>query len=272
MDSQNQPDGCICDGSGWAELEIYRWSWAAWLSLEDTNPWQRRTLRCDVCHARLWQQAMAVQSGLLDSELDLSLADVVPNGPDTALMLDMAHAFCAAPWGMWTLWGSYGAGKTLILQAIVNHFRRQGTLAVYVRFSDLLDYVRAGFDPGRHTDPDTGQPDDHLARYRRLMGVKILAIDEVDKARLTAYAEEFQAAFLDDRWRYGVERDPDIRRHTLLGMNDNPAGLPGHLYDRLRDGRFGCLLPATATPDNPDGWQCGITRNMDESMRPAMVR
>ena len=86
----------------------------------------------------------------------------------------------------------------------------------------------------------------------------------VDNARLTAYASEFQSAFLDDRWRYGVERDPTLQRHTLLAMNDDPAALPGHLYDRLRDGRFGCEL---------DGkWYGGITRNMDTSMRPAMER
>lgn len=220
-------------------------------------------VQCPACHAARLQARLVAASGLLPSELGLSLGDVVPNGPGTETMLAMAREFCREPWGVWTLWGSFGNAKTLILQAVVNHWRREGVLAVYVRFGDLLDYIRAGFNPDRHLDED-GVPDNHLARYRQLMAVRVLAIDEVDKARLTAFASEFQTAFLDDRWRYGVERDPVARRHTLLAMNDDPAGLPGHIWDRLRDGRFGCWLG--------DEWQPGVTYNGDASMRPALER
>lgn len=243
--------GCICDGSGWA-----------WQPSTPRYP-DGAMVQCPACHAARLQARLVAASGLLPSELGLSLGDVVPNGPGTAHMLAMALEFCREPWGVWTLWGSFGNAKTLILQAVVNHFRRAGVLAVYVRFGDLLDYIRAGFNPDRHVDED-GVPDNHLARYRQLMDVQVLAIDEVDKARLTAFAAEFQTAFLDDRWRYGVEPDPAFRRHTLLAMNDDPGGLPGHIWDRLRDGRFGCWL---------DGeWQPGVTHNADASMRPAMER
>lgn len=243
--------GCICDGSGWA-----------WQPSTPRYP-DGAMVQCPACHAARLQARLVAASGLLPSELGLSLGDVVPNGPGTAHMLAMALEFCREPWGVWTLWGSFGNAKTLILQAVVNHFRRAGVLAVYVRFGDLLDYIRAGFNPDRHLDED-GVPDNHLARYRQLMAVQVLAIDEVDKARPTAFAAEFQTAFLDDRWRYGVEPDPAFRRHTLLAMNDDPGGLPGHIWDRLRDGRFGCWL---------DGeWQPGVTHNADASMRPAMER
>lgn len=210
---------------------------------------------CESCQSRRLQESLSAQSGLLQSELRVTLDQVRVNGPDTALMLDMAREFCRSPWGMWTLWGYYGNAKTLILQAVVNHFRRNGQRAAYVRFKDLLDYIRAGNAPDAH--------DNDRDRYRRLLAVKYLAIDECDKARLTEYASEFRSAFLDDRWRYGVESGPE-QRHTLLAMNDDPAELPGHIYDRLRDGRFGCWL------DNV--WFPGITRNRDESMRPAMER
>jgi hypothetical protein len=241
-----RPDeGCICDGTGW--LETWR---------EDSLGGKWVMVRCEACYALRYQASLVAQSGLLPSELAISLDDVIVNGPDTAIMLAMAREFCRLPWGIWTLWGTYGNAKTMILQAVVNHFRGLGVAAVYVRFKDLLDHIRAG------NAPDAA--DDAIARYRRLIEIRFLSIDEVDKTRLTEYADEFRASFLDDRWRYGIERNPGIQRHTLLAMNDDPAGLPGHIYDRLRDGRFGCWLD--------DVWHPGITRNRDPSMRPALER
>lgn len=252
---------CICDGSGWAEVRreftrpIYELKGRDLVRVETVTDWKVVMVECEPCRAYRLQLALARESGLLRSERKVTLDQVRVNGPDTAIMLDMAREFCREPWGMWTLWGSYGNAKTLILQAIAGHFLNRGQRSVYVRFKNLLDFIRAGNDPDAH--------DDDRARYHRLLSVKVLAIDECDKARMTEYAQEFRSAFLDDRWRYGVENGPQ-QRHTLLAMNDDPAELPGHIYDRLRDGRFGCWLDGV--------WFPGITRNRDESMRPAMER
>lgn len=184
-------------------------------------------------------------SGLLPEELELRFGDVIgrSDGGCTAEMLDLARAFVRNPWGMFTIWGGYGNGKTLILEAIVNEFRAQrGTWGTYVRLKDLLDYIRAGNAEG--ADGDARE------RYERLKAVEVLAIDECDGPRMTAYAEEFRRAFFDDRYRLGVAR----RAHTVLAMNCNPAeGLPGDIWDRLRDGRF------------------VVFHNADTSLRPAML-
>ncbi len=259
-----RPQGCICDGSGWtARLErrqnhVPVYAGRNVVGSETIDVVDEIMVRCPACASLALQQRLAAECGLLDSELAVNLDDAIGNGPDTAHMLAMAREFCRQPWGMWIVWGGYGNAKTLVLQAVVNHFRQKGILAVYVRFKDLLDYIRAGNRPGLEED------DDARRRYRRLLDVAVLAIDEVDKANLTAYADEFRSAFLDDRWRYGCLPDTRLRRHTLLAMNCNPIDLPGHIYDRLRDGRFGCFL---------DGqWHNGITENRDQSMRPAMHR
>jgi len=88
-------------------------------------------------------------SGLLPNELELRLADVVERASgDTTEMLKLARAFVAEPWGILTIWGGYGNGKTLILQAIVNEFRHsRGVWGTYVRLKDLIDYIRAGNAP-----------------------------------------------------------------------------------------------------------------------------
>lgn len=183
-------------------------------------------------------------SGLLPGELDLRFSDVIQRsdgGDGTAEMLKLARAFVGEPRGIFIVWGGYGNGKTLILQAIVNEFRHQrGVWGTYVRLKDLIDHIRDGNAPDAL--------DDARERYEYLKAVPILAIDECDKARMTEYAEEFWRAFLDDRYRLGLA----CEAHTVLAMNCDPATLSGDIWDRLMDGRF--------------------TRhhNADESMRPAM--
>ena len=183
-------------------------------------------------------------SGMLPEELEVRFGDVIrrnDGGKGTAEMLNLARAFVTEPRGMLTIWGRYGNGKTLILQAIVNEFRHQrGVWGTYVRLKDLIDYIRAGNAPGAL--------DDARERYERLRAVEILAIDECDGPRMTDYAEEFRRAFLDDRYRLGLAREA----HTVLAMNCDPATLPGDIWDRLRDGRF------------------TVHHNPDESIRPAM--
>jgi DNA replication protein DnaC len=197
-------------------------------------------------HASAAAARLATISGLLPEELTITLASVIPrsNGSATAEMLDLATRFVRDPWGFFTVWGSYGNGKTLVLQAVVNEMRQRfGHVGTYVRFKDLLDHVRDGNAPDASVDA--------RARYERLKVVPVLAIDELDAARMTDYAREFRTAFLDDRYRMAVTG----RAHTLFALNHDPASaVPGDVYDRLRDGRF------------------VIFHNADVSMRPAMER
>lgn len=179
-------------------------------------------------------------SGLLPSEMSVTLDHVAMVG-DTAQMVKVARQFVDEPFGFLTLWGGYGNGKTLVLQAIVNEFRkRHGVVGTYVRMYDLLEYVRTGYNAPPH--------DNANVRYERLKALPILAIDEVDAARMTDFAYEFRTAFLDDRYRLAIAR----QGHTVFAMNCDPSDLPGDLGDRLRDGRF------------------VIFHNCDGSMRPEM--
>lgn len=157
-------------------------------------------------------------------------------------MLRAARKFVTQPHGFLTIWGGVGNGKTLVLQAIVNEMReKRGVEGAYVTFYTLINYIRAGFDnaDGEGTEQQ---------RFKFLRSVPLLAIDEVDKVRMTEYADEFRTAFLDDRYRAAWAG----KAHTVFAMNCDPMTLPHHIRDRLRDGRF------------------KIVRNDDKSMRPAM--
>ena len=180
-------------------------------------------------------------SGLLPEELALTLDDVAAmGGSDTAGMLALARDFVADPWGLFTVWGGYGNGKTLILQAVVNEMREAGWEGAYVKLKDLLDHIRAG--NAKNAGEDARQ------RYERFRSLPLLAIDECDAVKVTDWVQEFWRSFVDDRYRLGL----CLEAHTVLAMNCDPAQLGGDIYDRLRDGRF------------------IIYHNADASMRPAM--
>lgn len=222
-----------CDGTGWVERR------------DDVGYDGHVTMvRCADpagVHQAVETARLARISGLLSQEMAVCLNDVALVG-DTARMTELAREFVNEPWGFLTLWGGYGNGKTLILQAVVNEFRkRRGVVGTYVRMHDLLDYIRAGYTRNAQ--------DDARARYERLKSLPILAIDEFDAARMTDFAHEFRTAFLDDRYRLAMVR----QAHTLFAMNCDPSELTGDIYDRLRDGRF------------------KIFHNTDQSMRPTLA-
>ena len=84
-------------------------------------------------------------SGLKPGELGLRIENFIEREKDTPAMVEIVRRFLVAPTGMLTLWGGSGNGKTLALQALVNEFRvRHGWVTAYVRFIDLVDYIRAG--------------------------------------------------------------------------------------------------------------------------------
>lgn len=207
----------LCDGTGWVE-RVDNIGYDGHITMVKCADPARTHLEKEL-------ERLGRVSGLLPEELAITFKDVILTG-ETAQMTREAQRFLDSTGGFFTMWGGYGNGKTLILQAAVNEFRARGMSGTYVRMRDLLDYVRAGYDAHAKTDSQ--------ARYERFKALPVLAIDEVDGARMTDFAYEFRGAFLDDRYRLGLTG----RAHTLFAMNCDPATLPGDIYDRLRDGRF----------------------------------
>lgn len=177
---------------------------------------------------------LAQVSGMLPEEMGRCLDDIKPVEGNAA-MLEAARAMLDKPFGWLWIWGGPGNAKSEILIALVNELnaRRRGP-AVYTKFSQLLDYMRDAFDERkkREDDPDTDLG--YIARFRRLRSVKVLAIDEMDKARVTPFMNDFRFDFLDERYRLGITG----QAVTLFASNETPATLPDPIWDRVRDGRF----------------------------------
>lgn len=167
--------------------------------------------------------------GLKDAEQRISLADIDTNGkPGTAKMVNAAKLFISSPGGILTLWGRLGNAKTAVLMSIVNACVLDGIEAVYTTFVDLEGWIREAFDEKKHDEFGTARD-----RMAHLVSVRVLVIDEFDKAKVTEWINEIRFDLLDKRYRSGVVGECG----TLLAMNCDPQSLPEWISSRLYDGR-----------------------------------
>lgn len=211
-DGGADPHCSICGGLGYLSANV-----------EINDPIFGKLLPCD-CTAAYRASLLQTISGLTGDELAARLDDVRTAGPGTAAMLSAARSFLEKPAGMLTLWGGVGNAKTLILQAVVNECIEQGVMAVYVTMLDLLEYIREAYN---------GQAESAWRRLDRFATVPVLAIDEVDKVKVSDWSLERETSLFDKRYRLGVSR----MAGTLIAMNVNPDRLPEWIYSRLCDGR-----------------------------------
>lgn len=133
------------------------------------------------------------------------------------------------------LTGKPGTGKTTLLICAVNAARERNVPAVYAVMSDLLDYLRAAYNPANNAELTFD------ARWDLLLRAEVLAIDELDQFNATPWAMERFLRLIDERWR---QMDS---RLTLLATNLPASALPDKVHSRLRDGRAAILQ--TGGPD-----------------------
>lgn len=151
-------------------------------------------------------------------------------------MLQAANEMLTNPYGWLWIHGGPGNAKSEVLIALVNELNLSGRgPAVYTKFTTLIDYMRDAFNERKQQDKHGPDVDlGYIARFERLKGIKVLAIDEMDKVRDTPFMLDFRFDFLDERYRQGVNG----QTVTLFTSNVNPAQLPDPIWDRVRDGRF----------------------------------
>jgi len=186
---------------------------------------QVRLVRCS-CQSGQdsgWRQAYLQRiDGLTPTERKLSFADLIRTQNHQAI--ERIEAVTSERRGLVTLTGKPGTGKSTLLMCAVNAAREIGVPAVYTTMTDLLDYLRAAYNPNHAELAFDG-------RWQLLTTCEILALDEIDEFSGTAWAMERFLRLIDDRWR---AIDNNL---TLCATNSRLNALPGKVASRLRDGR-----------------------------------
>lgn len=189
-------------------------------------------------HAPERMRRLAQLSGLPEGFLDWSLDDIEPNDHNRE-MLAAAREVMTWDGGFLYLWGGPGNAKTNVLVSLVNHFNKGGRTAAYVKFAKVVDYMRDAFieKKQRALDPMAQSSMSYIERFQQLVKIPVIAIDEMDKARSTEFADDFRFDFLDDRYLQALAGETI----TIFASNANPNRLPEPIWDRIRDGRFRVL-------------------------------
>jgi DNA replication protein DnaC len=107
-----------------------------------------------------------------------------------------AKTFADAPEGWLVFSGPSGSGKTHLAAAIVNERVEKGTPAFYITTPDLLDRLRASFDP----DSDT--PYDEF--FEQMKNTPLLALDDLGVQSGTPWAKEKLDQLLTARFNAGL--------------------------------------------------------------------
>lgn len=224
-----------CNGTGWYRLDV-----------EYGHPQFGKVIRCK-CKAREDAQRLNRVSGLTDLERAITLDNIMTDDlASTARMVNACKRFISDPKGIITIHGGPGNGKTMALQACVNAMLNQGIEAVYVTAFDLISYIRSAFTQNTQTKIIDVVDDNAYGRLRKFERVKILAIDELDKVKVTDWVLEQMTDLIDRRYRMAEAGEGG----TILAMNNNPDMLPSWIASRIK--RF------------------TVISNSDEDMRPVL--
>ncbi len=106
-----------------------------------------------------------------------------PQAENLRRAFETAQEFAAHPQD-WLVFNSigFGNGKTHLAAAIANQVARQGEPVLFVMVPDLLDHLRATFNPNSHTRLDK--------RFDEVKTAPLLVLDDLGTESATAWARE----------------------------------------------------------------------------------
>lgn len=105
---------------------------------------------------------------------------------------DLAYEYAENPEGWLAFLGEHGCGKTHLAAAIAFHRRNMGETVLFVTTPDLLDYLRAAFDPSAHVSFDK--------RFNELKRASLLVIDNLNLNNASKWALEKLQQIIDYRY------------------------------------------------------------------------
>ncbi len=134
----------------------------------------------------------------------------------------IAEAFAAHPEGWLVFAGPYGTGKTHLAAAIGNYQAALGNPPLMVSVPDLLDHLRASFNPNSQVSLDQ--------RFEEIKNARILILDDLGTQSATPWAREKLYQLFN--YRYVAELP------TVITSSLTPDELDPRIFSRLVDTRL----------------------------------
>jgi DNA replication protein DnaC len=126
----------------------------------------------------------------------------------------LANTFAEDPEGWLVLMGDYGTGKTHLAAAIANYRASQGYPVMFVVVPDMLDHLRATFNPSSQTSYDR--------RFEEIRTAPLLVLDDLGSQATRPWVQEKLYQLVNYRYNAGLptvittaealdEMDPRLR-------------------------------------------------------------
>jgi DNA replication protein DnaC len=148
--------------------------------------------------------------------------------------LKAARSFAEHPEGWFVLIGGFGCGKTHLAAAIANY---RSDLGYDVRFAvvpDLLDHLRATFNPGSTVSLDR--------RFEQVRTCRLLILDDLGTQSMTPWVREKLYQLFNFRYNHKLP--------TVITTADSLEEIDPRIRSRMMDSRlckiYGITVPAYA--------------------------
>jgi DNA replication protein DnaC len=155
-----------------------------------------------------------------------------PEAENLHRALEIARDYAAHPQGWLLFMGDYGCGKTHLAAAIANAHTREGHTALFVVVPDLLDHLRATYNPHSTVSYDR--------RFEEVRRAPFLVLDDLGTESATPWAQEKLYQLFNYRY---VARLP-----TVITTSKELQALDPKLQSRLRDIRRCTAFAIIARP------------------------
>ncbi len=153
--------------------------------------------------------------------------------------LRLARRYAAQPSGLLIFTGSYGVGKTHLAAAIANERVRRGQIALFIVVPDLLDHLRATYNPQSNVRYDQ--------RFEEVRHAPLLVLDDLGTESATPWAQEKLFQLINHRY---IAKLPTVIT-TARPLEELDPKLRTRLTDTRRCTIFALIVPSYRGGDTP---------------------
>lgn len=142
-----------------------------------------------------------------------------------------AQKYAKKPKGWMVITGDFGSGKTHLAAAIANHQAALGHPPLFVMVPDLLDHLRATFNPN--------SPVSYDYRFDEIRSAPILILDDLGTQSMTPWVREKLYQLFNQRY--------NAQLATVITTSDSLDEMDARIRSRMLDTRL-CKIYAITAP------------------------
>lgn len=143
---------------------------------------------------------------------------------------DAARKFAEKPRGWIVFSGPHGSGKTHLAAAIANYAQDLGQVPLFVMVPDLLDHLRATFNPS--------SPVSYDRRFEEIRNAELLVLDDLGTQSATPWAREKLHQLFNHRY--------NAQLPTVISTADRLDEVDPRVRSRMLDTRLCTIYGLTA--------------------------